>query len=140
MNIFPDNIESSVRKAIEAYPKDARIYALKLRSLIFAIAHSDDRVGELRETLKWSEPAFLPHSPKSGTTIRVAWKDKYPDKIGLFVPCQTSLISDFAALFPDPFIYEGNRAIWLDLNAPLENDILALFIKNALTYHLEKQT
>lgn len=137
MSNFPDNIEVSVRKAIGAYPKEAQIYALKLRSLIYSLAGADAAIGKIRETLKWSEPAFLTHGPKSGTTLRIAWKEKHPLKIGLFVPCQTSLISDFKTLFPNQFNYEGNRAIWLDLNAPLENDILALFIKNALIYHLE---
>jgi len=73
MSNLPHNIETSVRKAIEAYPKEAKIYALKLRSLIYSLASADDSIGTIRETLNWSEPDFLSHSPKSGTTIRIAW-------------------------------------------------------------------
>ncbi len=66
-------------------------------------------MGNIDETLKWGQPAYLTHQSKSGTTLRLGVPA--PKKIALFVHCQTTLISEFQALFPDEFTYDGNRAI-----------------------------
>jgi len=39
-------------------------------------------------------------------------------------------------MFGDELSFEGNRAIWLDINKPLPRDILTIFISKTLTYHL----
>ncbi len=129
----------SVKNTIEGYPEKVQDYILALRSLILDVAISDTRIGNLEETLKWGEPAYLTPQTKSGTTIRLAWKEKKPERIGVFVHCQTTLIQDFKAAFPYQLNYEGNRAIWIDLDMPLRKDILKLFISKALTYHLEDE-
>lgn len=75
------------------------------------MAQTTENVGELEETLKWCEPAYLPLQTKSGTTIRIDWKPKNPDQIGKYVNCNSSLISTFRTMFADDLKFEGNRAI-----------------------------
>ena len=131
-------IATPVANVIKSYPKDAQNYSLALRTLIFETAHADSRIVPLTETLKWREPSYLTDKTKSGTTLRFDWKEKHPDKLGVFVNCRTSLIRSFQDLFSDELIFEGTRAIWLDTNQPLPKDILAICIGKILTYHLDK--
>lgn len=125
-----------VADVIKCYPVPAQKYAVKLRSLILEIAQNDPHIGALTETLKWREPAYLTEATKSGTTLRFDWKEKHPDKLGVFVNCRTTLIRGFQDMFGDELSFEGNRAIWLDINKPLPRDILTIFISKTLTYHL----
>lgn len=132
-------ITPELRSVIERYPEPAQIYAKNVRKLIYEIAADDPDIGHLTETLKWGEPAFLTSEPKSGTTLRFDWKEKRPDKIGLFVHCNTTLVQTFRDMFADRLEFDGNRAIWLDLKAPPPEDILKIFIGRVLTYHLNRE-
>jgi hypothetical protein len=62
-----------------------------LRELIFDVAASTDGVGEIEETLRWGEPAYLTSQSKSGTTIRIGWKSSRPAEYAVFFHCQTDL-------------------------------------------------
>jgi len=135
---FHPPIATPVANVINSYPKDAQNYAIELRKLIFDTAQKDSRIGPLTESLKWREPSYLTEKSKSGTTLRFDWKEKYPDKLGIFVNCRTSLIRSFQDLFHDELKFEGSRAVWLDINQPLPKDILAICIGKTLTYHLDK--
>jgi hypothetical protein len=110
---------------------------LALRKLIFDTAASTAKVGELEETLKWGEPAYLTPS-KSGSTMRINWKRSSPSQYALCFICHTNLIETFRMLFPDDFTFEGNRAIVFHQAEPLPKDALAFCIAAALTYHLNK--
>ena len=44
---------------------------MKLRQLIFDVAAKTKDVGQLEETLKWGEPAYLTSESKSGSLIRI---------------------------------------------------------------------
>lgn len=138
MTVSNHPIATPVANVIKSYPLPAQKYALKLRALILETAGQDAHIGALTETLKWREPAYLTDATKSGTTLRFDWKEKYPDKIGLFVNCQTSLIRSFQDQFHDELEFEGNRAIWLNIHQPLPKDILTICIGKTLTYHLDK--
>lgn len=131
-------IATPVADVIKSYPAPAQKYALELRALIQKTAAQDARIGPLTETLKWREPSYLTDVTKSGTTLRFDWKEKHPDKIGLFVNCKTTLIRSFQDLFENELSFEGTRAIWLNINEPLPHDILAICIGKSLTYHLDK--
>lgn len=135
---FPPSITPSVKDVIQSYPKTAQIYALGLRELILETAAQDRRIGTLTETLKWREPSYLTEATKSGTTLRFDWKSQKPSKLGIFVNCRTSLIHSFQDIFSDQLMFEGMRAIWLDINKPLPRDILSICIGKTLTYHLDK--
>jgi hypothetical protein len=127
-----------VKQKFNSYPKHIRPKMESLRNLIYEAAKTTDGVGEIEETLKWGEPAFLTSKTKSGTTIRIDWKPKTPLQIGVYVSCNTNLISTFRMLFADDLKFEKNRAIILPVVKSIPKKQLLLCIKMALRYHLDK--
>lgn len=131
-------MENIVRQKFESYPDHIKPKMESLRNLIYEVAKSTKGVGKLEETLKWGEPAYLPSQTKSGTTIRIDWKQKNPDQIGIYVSCNTTLIQTFKPMFGNDLKFEGNRAIVLPVNQPLPTKELMICIRMALRYHLDK--
>lgn len=86
------------------------------------------------------EPAYVTVRPKSGTTIRIDWKAKNPDQIGLFVSCNTTLISTYRSLFDNELEFQGNRAILFPADKAVPEKQLKICIQMALRYHLDKTT
>ena len=129
----------AVAKAFEAYPPSIRRKLLALRALILKTAASTQGVGELEETLKWGEPAYLTSESKIGSTIRINWKKSAPGKYAIYFNCQTSLVETFKTLFPREFEFEGNRAIVFSESSAVPTDALAFCIRAALTYHRGKK-
>jgi hypothetical protein len=125
----------AVAKVFEGYPPAARRRLLAIRKLIYATAASTQGVGELEETLKWGEPAYLTTQSKSGSTVRIDWKKSAPEKYAVYFNCNTTLIETFKSLFPHDFEFEGNRAIVFGLDEPVPVDSLTFCIAAALTYH-----
>jgi hypothetical protein len=125
----------AVATAFAAYPAEAREKLFALRALVFATAAATPGVGEIEETLKWGEPAYLTPRSKSGSTIRMAWKASAPTRYALYFNCQTDLVESFRATFASVLRFEGNRAIVMELSEAPPMDVLALCIKAALTYH-----
>lgn len=123
-----------VAAIFQRYPAPARKKLLAVRDLIFATAKRIEGVGAIEETLKWGEPAYLTTATKSGTTIRLAYKDAEPDRYRMLVHCQTSLVEAYRTLHPE-LAYEGTRAIVLDVDEDVPRDALAHCIEMALTYH-----
>ena len=130
---------TAVAKAFEAYPPSIRRKLLALRALILKTAASTQGVGELEETLKWGEPAYLTSESKIGSTIRINWKKSAPGKYAIYFNCQTSLVETFKTLFPREFEFEGNRAIVFSESSAVPTDALAFCIRAALTYHRGKK-
>ena len=131
-------MEEAVKHKFEQYPDHVRPKMEKLRSLIYEVAENTDGVGQITETLKWSEPAYLTTKPKSGTTIRMDWKDRNPDQIGMYVNCNTSLVETYRTMFTDELEFEGNRAVLFPVDKPLPEEALKICIQMALRYHLDK--
>lgn len=134
MKPFPT---TAVAQAFAAYPSQIRAKLLLLRELIFQIAATTQGIGELEETLKWGEPAYLTPGG-SGTTIRIAWKASRPDEYAMYFNCKTTLVESFRTLFPDEFRYEGNRAIVFGVTDIIPTNTLNHCITAALTYHSRK--
>lgn len=111
-----------------------------LRDLIFSVAADTEGVGELEETLKWGEPAYLTAQSKRGSTVRMDWKAKCPDQYAIYFNCNTDLIDTFRTLFPHDFKFEGRRAIVLNLTDRIPMDELAFCIAASLTYHANKRS
>ncbi|MDY7539180.1 DUF1801 domain-containing protein [Undibacterium sp. RTI2.1] len=111
-----------------------------LRDLILSTAAATEGVGKIEETLKWGEPAYLTSASKSGSTIRIAWKAAYPSKYAMYFKCHTTLIDSFRTLFPNDFVFEGNRRIVFAEEAVLPTEYLSFCIAAALTYHICKNT
>ena len=107
---------------------------MDLRDLIFETAASDPVIGDLQETLKWGQPAYLTPVTKSGSTIRLARPKK--GGFGMYVHCQTTILSDFRTVFADDFTYDGNRGVVFADDAKPDLDKLRLLVRGALTYHM----
>ncbi|MEL7213192.1 MAG: DUF1801 domain-containing protein [Pseudomonadota bacterium] len=135
MSPTPPFADPLVAARFENVDQASRAVLLEISSLIFETAAETDGVGPLLETLKWGQPAYLISKSKSGTTIRL--DSPTPGNVALYTHCQTSVIADFEALFPDAFRYEANRAVHLSAVQPLPRPQLALLITRALTYHLK---
>lgn len=134
--IFSD---PAVAAAFKAYPEPVGARLRALRQLIFEVAAATEGVGPIEETLKWGQPAYLTAKSKSGSTIRIGQLKAWPGHYALYVHCQTTLVGDFKALYPDDFRFEGNRALWFDADRPPAPDALRHCIALALTYHRRKQ-
>ena len=127
-----------VARAFEAYPAPVRKEMLALRELILATAACTAGVGEIEETLKWGEPAYLTSRSKSGSTVRIDWKKSRPGDYAMYFNCQTNLIETFRTLFPHEFQFEGNRALIFNIGSRVPKDAVAFCVSAALTNHLRK--
>ena len=71
--------------------------------MILTTAATTQGVGELQETLKWGEPAYVTAETGSGSTIRIDWKKSEPDQYAMYFNCNTNLVATFRTLFPHDF-------------------------------------
>lgn len=127
-----------VAAVFEAVPPAPRKMLKALRKLIYATAARTPDAGALKETLKWGEPAYLTAETGSGTTIRLGWKPAFPERVGLYVHCQTNLVDRYRSRFADQLTFDGDRGILFDVGTPLPEDEAAACIAEALTYHSAK--
>jgi Domain of unknown function (DU1801) len=128
----------AVAQAFEAYPSGIRSKLLAFRELIFDTAKSTKGVGEIEETLRWGEPAYLTTCSGSGSTVRIGWKKEKPSHYAMYFNCQTNLVETFKTLFPGEFRFEGNRAIIFAVAEPVPTESLSFCVAAALTYHQRK--
>jgi len=127
----------AVAAKFNTYPPNVRRKMLALRELVLQTAARTAGVGDIEESLKWGEPAYATKN-KVGSTVRLDWKSKQPERYAMYFHCQTSLVDTFRTLFPREFKFEGNRAIVFALEDKVPQDALALCIAASLTYHLKK--
>ena len=76
--------DAAVLAAYEAFPAAVRQKLLDVREILLATAANTPGVGEIEETLKWGEPAYLTHRPKSGSTIRLGHPPKPQPHVRIF--------------------------------------------------------
>ena len=133
---LPD--DPAVRAVFETQPPALRAALLDLRGHILAAAGSA-RIGELVETLKWGEPAYLPKTARVGTTVRINAVKGSVDRYGAYFHCQTTLLESFRHLYPDAFTYGGARAILFRVGETYPVEALRHCLTLALTYHLKDQ-
>jgi hypothetical protein len=129
---------SAVKEVFDTYPAAVRQKLMVLRQLIFDTAERTAGVGELEETLKWGEPAYLTSQSKSGSTVRIAWSAKRPSRYAMYFNCQTTMVDTFRTMFPNDFQFEGNRALVFERGRKLPKKELAWCITAALTYHRKR--
>lgn len=130
---------ADVTQVLAGYPAPARRKLLAVRKLIFKVAAQTPGVGVLQETLKWGQVAYLTNKTKAGTTLRLGWSAKTPERYCIYVHCGTTLVSTYRALYPE-LTFEGNRAIVLGVQDDTPTSALEHCITMALTYHLAKRT
>jgi hypothetical protein len=129
--------DPAVEAVFNACPAAVKRRMLALRAMVFEVAATTPGVGELQETLKWGEPAYLTAQSKSGSTIRMA-PGKASTQYALHFNCNSRLVDTFRTLFPAEFIYEGNRSIVFDTAKEVPALALKFCIAMALTYHRNK--
>lgn len=123
---------SKVDKVFANYPDNVRDKMLFLRKLVIETAEETEGLKEIEETLKWGEPSFV---TKSGSTLRMDWKEKTPDQYAMYFQCTSRLVETFRLVFVNKFQFEGNRAIVFQLNQKIPSNELKKCIKASLTYH-----
>lgn len=129
---------AEVQQHFSNYPDKVRNKLLAIRELIYEVSLSDERIGELEETLKWNEPSYLTSKTNSGTAIRMDWKSKNPNQFCIYFNCKTTLVETFRQLFPE-LCFEGNRAIIFQLDEEISKDLPTECFFMALTYKLQRK-
>lgn len=126
--------DPGLKAVFDSYPAAVKAPLLRLRQLILETAAEMPEVGELEETLKWGQPAWLTSKSKSGTTIRI---DQIGDgdQYALYVHCQTSLLATWRDIHGDDLQYTGNRGLIFDAQDDLPEAAVRTCIAQALTYH-----
>lgn len=135
MNELIIKTDPKVDEIFTNYPMHIQDKMAFLRALVKETAKEIEGIDKLEETLKWGEPSFV---TKHGSTLRMDWKEKYPNQYALYFQCTSRLVDTFRSVFGDRFKYEGKRAIifQLDDNIPIVE--LKECIKATLTYHKVK--
>ncbi len=124
-----------VSQVFNSYPPHIHSKMMRLRQLVIGAASETEGVDTLEETLKWGEPAYL---TKGGSTIRIDWKKRTPDKYAIYFICTTPLVETFKELYGEQLNFEDNRAIVFSESDALPVDALKHCISIALTYHRVK--
>lgn len=133
------SINPEVSAVFKSYPQEIRSKLLFLRQLILNTADSLEEVGALEETLKWGEPSYLTPKTKSGSTIRIAWKESQEEQYSIYFKCTANLVPAFKEKYPKAFRYGGNRSIDFNIDDEVPVKALKNCIALALTYHLNKK-
>jgi hypothetical protein len=132
-------IDPEVKAVFESYPQEIKVKFLFLRQLILDTAASIENVGEIEETLKWGEPSYLTPKSKSGSTIRIAWKESKKEKYSMYFKCTANLVPAFKEKYPRKFKFGGNRSIDFNIHDKVPIKELKRCIALALTYHRNKK-
>ena len=131
-----DKIENSeVAEVFNNYPDHMHQKLMLLRQLVLDTASETEGVDTLEESRKWGEPSYL---TKSGSTIRMDWKESKPDQYAMYFHCKTKLVDTFRELYSDKFKFEGNRAIVFYKDDEIPTNELKHCISLSLTYHRRK--
>lgn len=122
-----------VKAAFKAFSPPILEGVMRLRDLVFEVAHETPEAGAIEEALRWGQPSYLTPETKSGTTIRLG-----ASKAGgfaIFTHCQSRVIPAFREVVGDAFRYDGNRAVLFRDVDDIQVEPLAILIRHALTYH-----
>jgi hypothetical protein len=133
------SLNPEVEAVFNSYPEEIKSKLIFLRHLIYDTAAAIEEIGEIEETLKWGEPSYLTPKSKSGSTIRIAWKESKDEQYSMFFKCTANLVPAFKEKFPQTFKFGGNRSIDFNLNDNVPVQELKQCIALAMTYHLNKK-
>jgi hypothetical protein len=127
--------DQKVSEVFDNYPTYVRERMYYLRDLVLKTASEIEGLEYLEETLKWGEPSYL---TKFGSTVRMDWKEKTPEKFAIYFKCTSKLVPTFKTIYKNKFIFEGDRAIVFNLEDKIPDKELKHCISLALTYHKVK--
>ena len=126
-----------VAAKFDAYPSKVRRILLALRERLFKTAAATKGVGALEESLKWSQPAFTPRN-KSGCSVRIHMKKQDPSRYAMYFLCQTNLVETFRTVFPNDFVFDGNRALVFSVDSTGSTDALTKCVAASFIDHMKK--
>ena len=135
MNTLSIQTDPRVDDIFKTYPEGIRQKMNQLREFILSTANNIEGITHLEETLKWGQPSFL---TKKGSTIRIDWKKNTPHQYALYFQCTSKLVPIFKMIYKDSLSFEGNRAIILQVEETLPEEVLKKCLTTALTYHKVK--
>ena len=95
--------------------------------------HAD--LGPITESLKRGQPAWRADRPHTGTTLRVWWDARAPDRIDCLVDCKTLIAARVHERFPDSFATDARRRLTVDLRAERDMGALECVAHLSLAYH-----
>jgi len=127
-------MNSEISAVIEGYPPEAKARLKEMRKMVMQVA-KELELADVEETLKWGEPSYI---STVGSTIRMDWKAKRPDRCSFYFSCQSKLVSTFRELYGDQLQFEGNREMVLPLNEPLPEAAIKHCLHLALQYQKVK--
>ena len=134
-----NELSPEVSAVFNSYPPKIKEKLLFLRQLIFETADMIGNIGTIEETLKWGEPSYLTPESKSGSTIRIDWKEARQEQYSIFFKCTANLVPAFKEKFPNKFKFGGTRSIDFMLDDKIPEKELKQCIALALTYHRNKK-
>lgn len=115
-------------------PESVRDQLFVLREMIYEVAKKNQQIGELTETLKWKDPAYVTEQSKSGSTIRLNRHKGSNSEIAIYFNCNTTLVDSFRKKYGNLFRYEKNRAILFGIDEKIPKKEIQECIASALTY------
>jgi len=139
MKTRKNKMPKAVASIFNQYPEKAQQQLLAIRELIFEVAAQSTEIGKLTETLKWGEPAYLTEQSRSGSTIRLGYKESDAEYVAMYFNCQTTLVEHMRWSFGQEFEFDGNRAVKIGIKSRLPKRAVRECIEMALTYHLNKK-
>ena len=128
-----------VAGVFKTYPREIRKQLMSVRRLIFETASATEGVGELEETVRWGEPAYLTTQSKSGTTVRLGWKKIQSISVRFAFSLPEQAHRDMQDPFPRSISYQGNRSLLFNRDDKVPVEELSACLAIALTYHRKRR-
>lgn len=128
------SLPESVQFCIARWPAPAQARFAELRVIVHRVAQQAE-IGTLTETLKWGQPSWRAARPRVGSTLRCDWRDTNPNRLSLYVHCQTKLVETMRSLYPKAFAYKGRRALHMPLDQPMPSEAVDHCALLTLAYH-----
>jgi len=129
-------MSEQVAEVTAHYPDEVKTVFAAVRQLVIDVAKETTGINKTEETLKWGEPSYL---AEGGSTVRMKWSEKNPERFFLYFNCNSILVETFKELYQDEFEYDGNRAMSFPVDQPVPEDALKHCLAMAMQYHKLKK-
>lgn len=136
--ISPSFQSPEVARVFASYPRPLRDCLLDLRAVIYETAASTEGVGPIEEALRWGQPSYQTSETRSGTPVRIGPVRGAPDRYGLYVHCQTTLVSQYREALGDALTFDKQRGVLFRLGDTLPEGPVSVCVAMALRYHIDR--
>ncbi|MBO6792556.1 MAG: hypothetical protein JJ895_01505 [Balneolaceae bacterium] len=123
--------KSDIKPIIERYPDNVKTRFIEFKELLLNTASALEDVTKIDEDIKWGEPSYMSNI---GSPVRFGWSEKRSDQFRIHFICSTNLVETFHRVYPDLFLFDGNRGLIFDPDKSLESEPLNNCLKMALRY------